>query len=94
MNRVKTICGSILVSITAGFLLCAGTPALAQGPGDLLVAPTRVVLTDRQRAGELVLMNAGTTAATYRITFTRLRMSDTGGVQEITTPAPGECGCS
>lgn len=77
----------------AAMLVFVPNVGRAQGPGDLLVAPTRVVLTDRQRSGELLLMNAGSTTATYRITFTHLRMSETGGMQEITTPAADELFC-
>lgn len=84
--RSMAIFAVILVLLTA-------VAAVAQGPGDLLVAPTRVVLTDRHRTGEVLLMNAGSTTATYRITFTHLRMNEVGGMQEIETPTADERFC-
>lgn len=60
------------------------------GPGDLLVAPTRIVFEGRQRSAELTLVNTGARAATYRISFTQLRMGEDGGTKEIETPGPGE----
>jgi hypothetical protein len=53
------------------------------GTGDLLVAPTRVVLEGRQRTAELTLVNTGSETATYRITFVNLRMNEHGGTNEI-----------
>lgn len=81
-----------ILAATAVLVSAAGS-LVAQAPGDLLVAPTRVVLTDRQRTGELILMNAGNTTATYRITFTHLRMSETGGMEQISAPSTDERFC-
>ena len=67
--------------------------AYAQGgAGDLLVAPTRVVLEGRQRTAEITLVNTGLTAATYRIGFVDLRMNERGGTAEIDAGSaqPGE----
>lgn len=59
-------------------------PTLDQGgAGDLLVAPTRVVLEARTRAAEIILNNKGAKEATYRISFTHLRMGSNGAYQEI-----------
>ena len=91
MVRVIRSCKRSTFHLMVGILaLVTSAVVMAQGPGDLLVAPTRVVLTDRQRTGELMLMNAGTTTATYRITFTHLRMSEVGGMQEISAPTADE----
>ena len=71
----------------------AATAALAQGsPGDLLVAPTRVVLEGRQRTAEITLVNTGPSAATYRISLINLRMDEHGGTQEVEASGaqPGE----
>ena len=62
----------------------------AVGLGDLLVAPTRVVLEGRDRSAELTLVNTGETTATYRISFLNLRMNETGQMEEIQEPAEGE----
>lgn len=76
-----------------GALLCA-LPAHAQeaipatlesqsGAGDLMVAPTRVVLEGRARTAEIALNNKGAKEATYRITLTHLRMKEDGSYAEL-----------
>ncbi|MBJ7437935.1 MAG: molecular chaperone [Sphingopyxis sp.] len=50
--------------------------------GDLLVAPTRVVL-DGSRGTEVVLNNIGSEPATYRISLEIKRMTAAGGLDEI-----------
>ncbi|NQV99181.1 MAG: fimbria/pilus periplasmic chaperone [Rhodospirillales bacterium] len=65
-------------------------PALAQGAGDLIVAPTRVVLEGRTRSAQLTLSNTGANTSTYRISIVNLRMNDDGSVTEITDPAEGQ----
>jgi P pilus assembly chaperone PapD len=66
--------------------------ALAQGSGDLLVTPTRIVFEGRQRTAEITLVNVGSSTATYRITFVHLRMNEAGGMTEIGASGaePGE----
>jgi P pilus assembly chaperone PapD len=54
----------------------------AQGAGDLLVAPTRVVL-DGARGTEVILNNIGVAPATYRITLELRRMRPDGSLEEI-----------
>lgn len=66
------------------------TPAQAQGAGDLVVAPTRVVLEGRTRSEQLALVNKGSESATYRITLVNMRMNVDGSVTEISEPAEGE----
>ncbi len=71
----------------------APTPAEAPGlpgVGDLLVAPTRVVFEGRTRSAELTLLNIGKQSATYRISFTHLRMEESGDLKEIDQPDPGD----
>jgi hypothetical protein len=59
------------------------------GVGDLLVAPTRVVLEGRVRSAEVSLINIGTHPATYRISLSHLRMTENGELKEIETPEEG-----
>lgn len=54
----------------------------AHAAGDLLVAPTRVVL-DGSRGTEVVLNNIGSAPATYRISLEIKRMTGEGGLEEI-----------
>jgi len=58
-----------------------GTVAQAQSVGDLLIAPTRLVLEGDTRTASLTLLNIGKDTATYRISFIHLRMTATGGTE-------------
>lgn len=64
----------------------AATPSLPStgGAGDLLIAPTRIVLEGRTRSAEIVLNNKGAKEATYRVSLTHLQMQEDGGYKEIT----------
>ena len=66
--------------LSAAALGAAASPALASG--DLLVAPTRVIL-DGSRGTEVVLNNIGSAPATYRISLEIKRMTAAGGLDEV-----------
>jgi len=71
-------------ALTAAAIVGLATPAWA-GIGDLLVAPTRLVL-DGRKGTELVLNNVGDEPATYRISVEFRRMTREGGLDEVTAP--------
>jgi len=54
----------------------------AKAAGDLLVAPTRVIL-DGARGTEVILNNVGTQPATYRISLELRRMTASGQLEEV-----------
>ncbi len=58
-------------------------PMAANAAGDLLVAPTRVVLNGSQGT-EVILNNIGSEPATYRISLELRRMTPTGELQDVT----------
>jgi P pilus assembly chaperone PapD len=60
------------------------------GTGDLLVAPTRVAFEGRQRTAEVALVNTGSRAATYRISFEQLRMNEDGGTSIASKASAGD----
>lgn len=62
-------------TIAAASTFSIATPAQAQG--DLLVAPTRVIL-DGSRGTEVILSNIGSEEATYRIGLELRRMNEDG----------------
>lgn len=70
----------------AGFAMLAAAslvttqPASAQG--DLLIAPTRLVL-DGRRGGEVILSNVGNEEATYRVTLELRRMDEQGYLHDV-----------
>ncbi len=62
--------------------LWATMPTAAQAAGDLLIAPTRIVL-DGRRGTEVILNNIGNEEATYRITLELRRMNDEGRLEDV-----------
>jgi P pilus assembly chaperone PapD len=74
-------------SATALALIAFAQPARAAG--DLLVAPTRVIL-DGGHGTELVLNNIGDEPATYRISLELRRMTATGQLDEVAAEAATE----
>ena len=65
--------------------ITAATPASA-GIGDLLVAPTRIVL-DGRKGAEVILNNIGDEPATYRISVEFRRMTVDGGLVDVVEPS-------
>jgi len=76
------------LSLLAPVLLVAAPPVQA-GVGDLLVAPTRVVLNGR-RGTEVILNNIGDDVATYRVTAELRRMTPEGKLVDVTDPNGNE----
>ena len=68
--------------LMAGFAAALIAPASARAAGDLLVAPTRVVL-DGARGTEVIVNNIGSETATYRISLVIRRMKQDGSFEEI-----------
>jgi hypothetical protein len=65
-------------------------PAAANaGVGDLLVAPTRLVL-NGGRGAEIILNNIGDEPATYRISVEFRRMKSDGMLEEVAEPSEAE----
>jgi hypothetical protein len=64
------------------------SPASA-GVGDLLVAPTRIVL-DGRKGAEIILNNIGEEPATYRISVEFRRMTKDGGLEDVAQPTAAD----
>lgn len=75
-------------ALAAAPLSFASTPASA-GVGDLLVAPTRLVL-NGGRSAEVILNNIGDEPATYRISAEFRRMDGDGMLEEVDSPSDAE----
>ncbi|MFL6725465.1 MAG: molecular chaperone [Sphingomicrobium sp.] len=76
---------SILAAgLAAAPLLALSTSARA-GVGDLLVAPTRLVL-DGRKGAEVILNNIGEEPATYRVSVEFRRMTENGDLIDVATP--------
>jgi len=76
--------GLAKLALAAPVLLLAAGQAQA-GPGDLLVAPTRVVL-DGRRGTEVILNNIGDDVATYRVSAELRRMDPDGKLVDVEAP--------
>lgn len=74
--------------LAAAPLTAFPTPADA-GVGDLLVAPTRIVL-DGRRGAEIVLNNIGDEPATYRVSIEFRRMTENGDLVDVATPTDAD----
>lgn len=79
MSQFPRICRALFGLATLGSVLTA-MPARAQG--DLLVAPTRVVM-NGGGSTEVVLSNIGSAPATYRITVELRRMDAEGDFSDV-----------
>jgi hypothetical protein len=74
---------TLAAALTLSGLLVPATASA--GIGDLLVAPTRLVL-DGRRGTEVVLNNIGDETATYRISVEFRRMTTDGRLVDVTEP--------
>lgn len=83
-HKVRTLA---LVAAAALAIMGASPPAVAAG--DLLVAPTRIVL-DGRRGAEVILNNIGAEEATYRISLELRRMSEIGRLEDILPEAASD----
>jgi len=81
---MKLLTRSTLAAVLAAPLFVSAAPAEA-GIGDLLVAPTRIVL-DGRRGAEVVLNNIGEEPAVYRVSVEFRRMDKDGGLNEVSQP--------
>src|SRR3712207_6420630 len=78
----------VLAAFAAAAIVSVPTPAWA-GIGDLLVAPTRIVL-DGRKGAEIVLNNIGDEPATYRVSVEFRRMEKDGSLSDVTAPTAAD----
>jgi P pilus assembly chaperone PapD len=78
----------LAASLCAAPFLALPTPAKA-GIGDLLVAPTRLVL-DGRKGAEIILNNIGDLPATYRVSVEFRRMNGNGDLVDVPTPTAAD----
>src|SRR3954468_14114059 len=80
---------SILAAGLVAAPIVAMPSAANAGVGDLLVAPTRLVL-DGRKGAEIILNNIGSEAATYRVSIEFRRMTEAGDLVDVTTPSAAD----
>jgi hypothetical protein len=69
--------------------LVAALP-LAPASAELLIAPTRVTLDEKERSAELVLVNRGEETAAFRISLENRRMREDGALEAAEAAREGE----
>ena len=79
----------IVPAVLAAAIIAGVAAPASAGVGDLLVAPTRIVL-DGRRGTEIVLNNVGDEPATYRISVEFRRMTPEGDLVEVPNPTAQE----
>ena len=77
------------VLCTVFALLSLVTSFNASALGQLMVAPTRVVFEGNERTQQINIINNGSEAGRYRITFVRRDMSSEGKIEVIDENKPG-----
>jgi P pilus assembly chaperone PapD len=78
----------LAAAVIAAAPLVAAAPASA-GIGDLLVAPTRIVL-DGRKGAEIILNNIGDEPATYRVSVDFRRMDEAGELEDVPQPTAAD----
>jgi hypothetical protein len=68
------------IAALAGLAMLLPAPGAAQG--DVLIAPTRLVL-DGRRGGEVILSNVGSEEATYKVSLELMRMDESGNLEPV-----------
>ncbi len=85
-NRLATayrhLAGQIAFLSIATTVIALPLATPVHAAGDLLVAPTRIVL-DGRRGTEVILNNTGNEEATYRISLELRRMNDIGRLDDV-----------
>ncbi|PHS78133.1 MAG: hypothetical protein COB59_08720 [Rhodospirillaceae bacterium] len=80
--------GLCLALWTLSFATLGPQTALAQGAGDLVVTPTRIVFENRTRSAQVTLANRGSATATFRISLIDMSMDDNGEMATLPDGAP------
>jgi len=80
MDRIVAWCIALIVAL----------PHFAAAGQDLMVYPTRVVMSDKVRTAQVDIINTGQTQTSYKISLVRKRMTEAGDFQEAAVAEPGE----
>jgi len=83
---MNTWTGTIIAASLCAAPFVALPSAANAGVGDLLVAPTRLVL-DGRKGAEVILNNIGDQPATYRVSVEFRRMTESGDLVDVATPS-------
>jgi hypothetical protein len=82
---MKSFAGPVAAVCFAVTSLFGSPSPVFAGVGDLLVAPTRIVL-DGRKGAEVILNNIGDEPATYRVSVEFRRMTEDGMLEDVAQP--------
>ncbi|MCA1654702.1 MAG: hypothetical protein LC656_11205, partial [Sphingomonadales bacterium] len=80
---------AVRTAFLAPIALAAFSAPASAGVGDLLVAPTRIVL-NGSRGTQIILNNIGDDVATYRVSLELRRMTADGSLVDVAAPSDAE----
>ena len=80
---------SLAAALIGGATLALPSAPASAGVGDLLVAPTRLVL-DGRKGAEIILNNIGDEPATYRVSIEFRRMTEKGELVDVSAPSAAD----
>jgi len=86
---MNTWTGTIIAASLCAAPFVALPSAANAGVGDLLVAPTRLVL-DGRKGAEVILNNIGDEPATYRVSVEFRRMTEDGQLEDVAEPSAAD----
>lgn len=90
-SSVVTIRSCNFLVIVSGFILSLITLSFNSfAQGNLLISPQRIVFDGNKKTKEINLANTGKDTARYLISIMEIRMTETGGFEEITVPDSGQ----
>lgn len=81
-TTIRALFGAVALALVAA-------PSAQAGVGDLLVAPTRLIL-NGGRGAEVILKNVGDETATYRVSIELRRMMPNGALADVEQPSADE----
>lgn len=70
-------------AVSLALSVCIPHTVHAQGGGDLVVSPTRIVFEGRTRSAQVTLANRGSATATFRISLIDMAMDDNGQMSQL-----------
>lgn len=75
-TRIST---TVALTLLLAFLFTTPDSTVhAQGAGDMVVSPTRIVFEGRDRSAQVTIANRGTATSVFRISFLEMAMEETG----------------
>ncbi|UFS71139.1 hypothetical protein LPW11_02855 [Geomonas sp. RF6] len=86
---MKKVFAVMAIPALVGFLILFNAPISAAAP-DLMIYPTRVVMSDKVKSAQVDIINTSQTQASYKIGLARKRMTESGEFKDVSDAEPDE----